>query len=379
MPGARTAILVVEQSSAAVVSSCERLGRLGFKTSRFVSEAEDLTPHTCGSAEVILFGASCDLSTVLRTAKILKSNAISPFVPLITLREIYDLKNIAAAAAVGLYEFLIEPTIDAQICQTLRTAIRDATAAREVALLAATLGTEPPILEPVSDAEICEVSLDAPQRHSLSAALNDLGMPAVLTVNESAQLTNSAQFDVVCCHRGPVSEWTARLAGCFDELTARSPAEIALRLKFARIRPASRLQTCGALRHFHAVITPRLSEHPLLYDHANRQIGVNRALGHSNAAIGFRVSNLTALRELKRHVRAYDFIVAYDKETVCLFFSGLVREELDVISERLSGNRLTKESAYVFREFLQHDDRAASFLHGLLNKLRHAPPNEAEE
>ena len=118
MPGARAAILVVEQSSAAVVSSCERLGRLGFKTSRFVSEAEDLTPHTCGSAEVILFGASCDLSTVLRTAKILKSNAISPFVPLITLREIYDLEDIAAAAAVGLYEFLIEPTIDAQICQT---------------------------------------------------------------------------------------------------------------------------------------------------------------------------------------------------------------------------------------------------------------------
>ena len=215
---------------------------------------------------------------------------------------------------------------------------------REVALLAATLGTEPPILEPVSDAEICGVGLDATQRHSLSAALYDLGMPAVLTVNESAQLTNSAQFDAVCCHRGPVSEWTARLAGCFDELTARSPAEIALRLKFARIRPASRLQTCGALRHFHAVITPRLSERPLLYDHANRQIGVNRALGHSNAAIGFRVSNLTALRELKRHIRAYDFIVAYDKETVCLFFSGLVREELDIISERLSGNRLTKES-----------------------------------
>ena len=78
--------------------------------------------------------------------------------PLITLREIYDLEDIAAAAAVGLYEFLIEPTIDAQICQTLRTAIRDATAAREVGLLAATLGTEPPILEPVSDAEICEVS-----------------------------------------------------------------------------------------------------------------------------------------------------------------------------------------------------------------------------
>ena len=224
--------------------------------------------------------------------------------------------------------------------------------------MAATLGTEPPILEPVSDAEICEVSLDAPQRHSLSAA-HDLGMPAVLTVNESAQLTNSAQFDAVCCHRGPVSEWTARLAGCFDELTARSPAEIALRLKFARIRPASRLQTCGALRHFHAVITPRLSERPLLYDHANRQIDVNRALGHSYAAIGFRVSNLTALRELKRHVRAYDFIVAYDKETVCLFFSGLVREELDVISERLSRNRLTKELAYVFKEFLQHDDRAA--------------------
>ena len=79
MPGARTAILVVEQSSAAVISSCERLGRLEFKTSRFVSEAEDLTPQICGSAEVILFGASCDLSTVLRTDKIPKSNSISFF------------------------------------------------------------------------------------------------------------------------------------------------------------------------------------------------------------------------------------------------------------------------------------------------------------
>ena len=90
-------------------------------------------------------------------------------------------------------------------------------------------------------------------------------------------------------------------------------------------------------------------------------------------------SNLTSLRELKRHVRAYDFIVAYDKETICFFFSGLVREELDVISGRLSGNRLTNESAYVFKELLQHNDRAASFLHGLLNQLKHAPPNEAEE
>ena len=60
---------------------------------------------------------------------------------LITLREIYDLEDIAAAAAVGLYELLIEPTTNAQICQTLQTAIQDAIAAREVGLLAATLGT----------------------------------------------------------------------------------------------------------------------------------------------------------------------------------------------------------------------------------------------
>ena len=33
---------------------------------------------------------------------------------------------------------------------------------------------------------------------------------------------------------------------------------------------------------------------------------------------------------------------------------------------------LNEGVAYVFREFLQHDDRAASFLHGLLNQLRHA-------
>ena len=106
----------------------------------------------------------------------------------------------------SVYEFLIEPTTNAQICQTLRTAIQDAIAAREVGLLAATLGTEPPILKPVSDAEICGFDLDATQSHSLSAALNDLGMPAVLTVNESAQLTNSAQFDAVRCYKGPVSE-----------------------------------------------------------------------------------------------------------------------------------------------------------------------------
>ena len=204
-------------------------------------------------------------------------------------------------------------------------------------------------------------------------------MPAVLTVNESAEHTTSARFDAVRCHRGPVSEWTARLAGCFDELTARSPAEIALRLNFTRIRLASRLHRCGALRHFRAVTTPRLSERPLLNGHANRQIDVSRPLGHSYTAIGFRVSNLTALSELKRHVRAYDLVVAYDKETVCLFFSGLVLEELDVISERLSGNHLTKESAYVLKEFLQHYDRAASFLHGLLNQLTHVPPNEAEK
>ena len=215
----------------------------------------------------------------------------------------------------------------------MRTAIRDATAAREVRLLAATLGTEPPILEPVSDAEICGVDIDATQSHSLSAALNNLGRPAFLTVDESAEHTTLAQFDAVRCHRGPVSEWTVRLAGCFDESTARSPAEIALRLKFARIRLASRLQLCGALRHFHVATTPWLSERPLLYDHVNRQIDVNRALGHSYAAIGYRVSNLTALRELKRHVRAYDFIVAYDKETICLFISDLVREELNSISE----------------------------------------------
>ena len=84
---------------------------------------------------------SCDLSTVLRTDKIPKSNSISSFVRLITLREIYVLEDIAAAAAVGLYELLIEPTTNAQICQTLRTAIQDAIAAREVGLLAATLGT----------------------------------------------------------------------------------------------------------------------------------------------------------------------------------------------------------------------------------------------
>ena len=125
--------------------------------------------------------------------------------PLITLREIYDLEDIAAAA-VGLYEFLIEPTTNAQICQTLRTAIRDATAAREVGLLAATLGTEPPILKPVSDAEICGFDLDTTQSHSLSAALNNLGMPSVLTVDESAVHTTSALFDAVRCHRGPVSE-----------------------------------------------------------------------------------------------------------------------------------------------------------------------------
>ena len=84
---------------------------------------------------------SFDLSTLLRTDKIPKLNSISSFVRLITLREIYDLEDIAAAAAVGLYELLIEPTTNAQICQTLRTAIQDAIAAREVGLLAATLGT----------------------------------------------------------------------------------------------------------------------------------------------------------------------------------------------------------------------------------------------
>ena len=205
MPGARTAILVAEQSSAAVVSSCERLDRLGFKTSPFVLEATDLTPFTCGSAEVISFGASCDLPTVLRTAKILKSNSISSFGPLITLREIYDLEDIAAAAAAGHYEFLIEPTINARICQTSRTAIRHAIAARGVGLLAATLGTEPPILVPVSDAEICGVGLDATQSHSLSAALNNLGMPSVLIVDENAVHTTSALFDAVRCHRGRIS------------------------------------------------------------------------------------------------------------------------------------------------------------------------------
>ena len=162
-------------------------------------------------------------------------------------------------------------------------------------------------------------------------------------------------------------------------MTARSPAEIALRLKFARIRIASLLQTCGALRHFHVVTTPRLSDRPPSYDHVNRQFGENLASSHWYAAIGYRVSNRTAFRKLNLHVRAHDFVVAYDKETICLFFSGLVQEELDVISERLSGNRLTKVSAYVFKEFLQHDDRAASFLHGLLNQFRHVPPNEAEE
>ncbi len=126
--------------------------------------------------------------------------------PLITLREIYDPEDIAAAAAVGLHEFLIEPTTNAQICQTLRTAIQDAIAAREVGLLAATLSTEPPILEPVSDAEICGFDLDATQSHSLSAALNNLGMPSVLTDDESAVHTTSALFDAVRCHRGPVSE-----------------------------------------------------------------------------------------------------------------------------------------------------------------------------
>ena len=60
---------------------------------------------------------------------------------LITLREKYYLEDIAAVAAVGLYEILIKPTTNAQICQTLRTAIQDAIAAREVGLLAATLGT----------------------------------------------------------------------------------------------------------------------------------------------------------------------------------------------------------------------------------------------
>ena len=70
-----------------------------------------------------------------------------------------------------------------------------------------------------------------------------------------------------------------------------------------------------------------------MYDHVNRQIDVNLALGNSYAAIGYRVSNLTALREFKRHIRAYGFIAVYDKETICLFVSGLVREELDVISE----------------------------------------------
>ena len=106
----------------------------------------------------------------------------------------------------SVYEFLIGPTTNAQICQTLRTAIQDAIAAREVGLLAATLGTEPPNLEPVSDAEICGFDLDATQSHSLSAALNNLGMPSVLTVDKSAALTTSALFDAVRCHTGPVSE-----------------------------------------------------------------------------------------------------------------------------------------------------------------------------
>ena len=182
------------------------------------------------------------------------------------------------------------------------------------------LSTEPPILEPVSDAEICGFDLDATQRHSLSAALNDLGMPAVLTVDESAVHTTSALFDAVRHRRGTVSEWTAQLEGCFNNLTARSPAETALRLKFARIRLASRLQTCSALRNFHVVTTPRLSDRPPLYDNVNRQFGENLASSHWYAAIGYRVYNPTALRELKRHVRAYDFIVAYNKNTVCFFF-----------------------------------------------------------
>ena len=149
---------------------------------------------------------SCDLSTVLLSDKIPKSNSISFFVPLITLREIYDLEDIATVAAVGLYEFLIEPTTNAQICQTLRTAIQDAIAAREVGLLAAMLSTEPPILEPVSDAEICGFDLDATQSHSLSAAPNNLGMPSVLTVDESAVHTTSALFDAVRHRIGTVSE-----------------------------------------------------------------------------------------------------------------------------------------------------------------------------
>ena len=45
---------------------------------------------------------SFDLSTLLRTDKIPKLNSISSFVRLITLRVIYDLEDIAAAAAVGL-------------------------------------------------------------------------------------------------------------------------------------------------------------------------------------------------------------------------------------------------------------------------------------
>ena len=126
--------------------------------------------------------------------------------PLITFREIYDLADIAAAAVVGLYEFLIEPTTNAQICQTLQNANQGAIAAREVGLLAATLGTELPILELVSGAEICGFDLDATQSHPLSAVLNDLGMPSVLTIHESAVNTTSALFDAVRCYRGPVSE-----------------------------------------------------------------------------------------------------------------------------------------------------------------------------
>jgi len=375
MSGTGTAIRVVEQSSAAAVSSCERLGLLGFRAVPFVGESAGLEASSLGPSEIVFFGASCDLSIVLSTANALKLNAVSAFTPLIALRETYDLEDIEAAASIGLYEFLVEPVDDAEISHIVRAAIRDAEAEREVRLRAATLGVDLPSNETsLEDFNIHAHRLNDKQSASLSTALRNLGISSSIITDANASAT-----DVIQCSEGAIPAWSVRLAGDTEDLTARSPEVLALRLRFARMRRSNRSEMRRAISPLHAVFTQHPPNRTLIYDHLNRQIDVNRALGRSYAAIGYRVSHTAALPDLHRLVRASDFAMVYDQKTVCLFFSGLTAEELTLISERMRREISPQETALDFKEFLQHEDRAASFLHGLLNQLTHSTSSEAEE